>query len=234
MSTRWTSTRQRSTWARNSCPSPAPFAAPSIRPGMSARTSWRSSESSVPSTGSTVVNGYSATFGAARVSRRRSDDFPAFGWPTRPASASSLRRSSIQPDSPSSPRSAKRGAWRVELAKRLLPWPPSPPDATTARWPGSTQVVAAPSSASTWVPGGTGISLSSPRAPCCCFPRPCPPRSARKCRARCSEARSRRDGSQTSTTSPPRPPSPPSGPPRGTWASRRKLTQPSPPRPPST
>ena len=32
-------------------------------------------------------------------------------------------------------------------------------------------------------------------------------------------------------TSPPRPPSPPSGPPRGTCASRRKLTQPSPPAP---
>src|SRR5690606_27686421 len=38
----------------------------------------------------------------------------------------------------------------------------------------------------------------------------------------------------TSTTSPPRPPSPPSGPPRGTYFSRRKLTQPSPPRPPAT
>ena len=31
--------------------------APSISPGMSARTSWRSSLSSVPSTGSSVVNG---------------------------------------------------------------------------------------------------------------------------------------------------------------------------------
>ena len=106
---------------------------------MSARTSWRSSDSSVPSTGSTVVNGYAATFGAARVNRRRSDDLPAFGWPTRPASASSLSRSSIHPDSPPSPRSAKRGAWRVELAKRLLPWPPNPRSPTTARWPGSTR-----------------------------------------------------------------------------------------------
>ena len=52
---------------------------------------------------------------------------PAFGSPTRPASASSFSRSSIQPDSPSSPRSAKRGAWRVELVKRLLPCPPAPP-----------------------------------------------------------------------------------------------------------
>ena len=36
---------------------PAPALAPSIRPGMSASTSWRSSRSSVPSTGCSVVNG---------------------------------------------------------------------------------------------------------------------------------------------------------------------------------
>ena len=35
----------RSTWARKSCPRPAPPLAPSIRPGMSARTIWRSSSS---------------------------------------------------------------------------------------------------------------------------------------------------------------------------------------------
>src|SRR5207244_5994289 len=46
--------------------------------------------------------------------------------------------------------------------------------------------------------------------------------------------RSRREGSHTSTTSAPRPPSPPSGPPRGTWASRRKDTTPSPPAPACT
>ena len=36
---------------------PAPTLAPSIRPGMSATTSWRSSDSSTPSTGSSVVKG---------------------------------------------------------------------------------------------------------------------------------------------------------------------------------
>ena len=36
---------------------PAPSLAPSISPGMSAMTSWRSSASSVPSIGSSVVNG---------------------------------------------------------------------------------------------------------------------------------------------------------------------------------
>ena len=47
-----TSSRVRSTCARKSCPSPAPSEAPSISPGMSAMTSWRSSASIVPSTGS--------------------------------------------------------------------------------------------------------------------------------------------------------------------------------------
>src|SRR4051794_32754631 len=84
------------------------------------------------------------------------------------------------------------------------------------------------------VPGGTGISQSSPRAPWRFAPSPCRPRPARKCLLPVSAPRSRRDGSQTSTTSPPCPPSPPSGPPLGTCASRRKLTDPLPPPPPST
>ena len=41
-STRWTSTRQRSTWRRNWWPRPAPSCAPSISPGMSATTKLRS------------------------------------------------------------------------------------------------------------------------------------------------------------------------------------------------
>ena len=87
--------------------------------------SWRSSPSSTPSTGSSVVNGYDATFGAARVRRANSEDLPAFGSPTRPTSASSRRRSSSHPASPASPRSAKRGAWRVGVVKRLFPRPPA-------------------------------------------------------------------------------------------------------------
>ena len=62
---------------------------------------------------------------APASARASSEDLPAFGRPTSPASASSFRRSSIQPDSPRRPRSANRGACRVELAKRLLPCPPS-------------------------------------------------------------------------------------------------------------
>ena len=52
-----TSSRVRSTWARKSWPRPAPSLAPSMSPGMSATMSWRSGPSSVPSTGSSVVNG---------------------------------------------------------------------------------------------------------------------------------------------------------------------------------
>ena len=57
-STTCTSSRARSRWARNSWPSPTPSPAPSISPGTSATTSWRpSGASTVPSTGSSVVNG---------------------------------------------------------------------------------------------------------------------------------------------------------------------------------
>ena len=100
-STRWSSTRQRSTWPRKRSPSPAPSCAPSIRPGMSA------------STNSPLVDAHDAE---ARVQRRerivgdlrlrramtaaRKVDLPALGRPTRPASAISFSRSQIQRSSP--------------------------------------------------------------------------------------------------------------------------------------
>ena len=56
--------------------------------------------------------------------RASSEDLPAFGSPTSPTSASSLSCSSSRASSPGSPRSANRGAWRVGVAKRLLPRPP--------------------------------------------------------------------------------------------------------------
>ena len=96
--------RARSRCARNSCPSPTPSDAPSISPGTSATTSCRpSGDSTVPSTGCSVVNGYSATFGRAFEMRVRSDDLPAFGKPTSAASASSLRCSSMSSSSPGRP-----------------------------------------------------------------------------------------------------------------------------------
>ena len=52
------SSRARSRWARNSWPRPMPSLAPSIRPGTSATVSWApSGDSTVPSTGASVVNG---------------------------------------------------------------------------------------------------------------------------------------------------------------------------------
>ena len=77
--------------------------------------------------------------GCARVSAASSDDLPALGSPTRPMSASSLSDSVSQSSSPSRPFSANLGAWRVELLKQTLPRPPSPPRATSRRWPSRTR-----------------------------------------------------------------------------------------------
>src|SRR5579862_635752 len=167
--------------------------------------------------------------------RARSDDFPAFGRPTSAASATSFRWRSISPSSPGRPISAKRGAWRAEPAKCLLPRPPVPPRATTMRAPGCARsAISRPSSSLTCVPTGTRSSASAPRAPCDSFPPPRRPRSARNFWFGLNPERSRLRESATSTTSPPSPPSPPSGPPFGTYFSRRKWIDPSPPRPPCT
>src|SRR5438034_2263762 len=203
-----------------------------MSPGTSATTSWRpSADSTVPSTGERVVNGYSATFGRAFEIRVRSDDLPAFGRPTSAASARSLRRSSISRSSPGSPTSAKRGVCRLGPAKCLLPRPPMPPCATTTRAPACARSETSSSPSKTCVPTGTVSIASSPRAPLERRPPPPPPRPARSFWFRRKPERSRRLGSATSTTSPPSPPSPPSGPPRGTYFSRRKWIEPSPPRP---
>src|SRR5579862_368799 len=164
--------------------------------------------------------------------RRSSDDLPAFGRPTRAASASSLRCSSTSRSSPGSPTSANRGTCRVDETKRALPRPPRPPCASTTRAPACTRsATTSPSSDNTCVPTGTRNSVSWPRAPCLRALRPLPPRAALIQRRRWSADRSRRSGSATRTTSPPSPPSPPSGPPFGTNFSRRKLSPPSPPLP---
>ena len=68
---------------------------------------------------------------------------------------------------------------------------------------GLDQVVATASRPSTSVPGGTGITLSPPRAPWRCLPRPWPPRPARKC-ARTGAAR--RGRGATGRRPRPRPP----------------------------
>ena len=100
------------------------------------------------------------------------------GSPTSPTSASSFSRSSIQPSSPVVPCSANRGACRTEVAKRLFPWPPRPPCATTARCPASTRSIGAPVD---------GLRLGArrhqdlpvlPPSPVPVRPLPCRPRSS--------------------------------------------------------
>ena len=74
--------------------------------------------------------------------RDSSDDLPAFGRPTSPTSASSLRWSSTAPSSPGSPRSASRGACRTDDLKRVLPRPPAPPRGDRDLLAGPHEVVA--------------------------------------------------------------------------------------------
>ncbi len=161
---------------------------------------------------------------------------PAFGSPTSAASATSFSRSSSSASSPGRPVSAKRGVWRVAVAKRAFPRPATPPFASTSRRPGAARSTSSSSSPAlqTCVPTGTARTTSSPLAPWRRLPPPFPPRPPRNVAFVRNTERSRRSGSATITTSPPRPPSPPSGPPLGTNFSRRKLSAPSPPRPATT
>src|SRR5947209_4321106 len=133
--------------------------------------------------------------------RASSDDLPAFGRPTRAASASNFNRSSISPSSPGRPTSAKRGVCRVAPAKCLLPRPPVPPFATTTRASACARSATSPPSPSnTCVPTGTFSTASSPSAPCDRRPPPPPPRPARSFRLGRMPDRSRRRESATSTT----------------------------------
>ena len=191
--------------------------------------------SSVPSTGSSVVNGYAATFGCARVSRASSDDLPALGSPTRPTSASSLRCSSTRPSSPGRPFSASRGVCRTDDLKRRVAAAARAAARDRDLLAGPHEVVAA--------------YRPSARPACPGAPRPRAGRRRRRGAAsrtrvrrarrgsaprRRNDCRSRSESSQRSTTSPPRPPSPPSGPPLGTCASRRNDSEPLPPAPART
>ena len=79
------------------------------------------------------------------------------------------------------PVSANRGVWRVAVAKRAFPRPPSPPRASTSRWPGVARSTSSSSSPAlqTCVPTGTARTASSPLAPCRRLPPPLPPRPPR-------------------------------------------------------
>ena len=218
----WTSVRARSRCARNSWPRPMPSLAPSISPGTSATTSCRpSGASTVPSTGCSVVNGYSATFGRAFEMRVSSDDLPAFGRPTSAASASSLsaaRRRARRPEARPR-RTAAPGAWTRRSARcrgRRGRRGEHDARAGCARSAISRRPRRTP--ASRRAPAARVVAVGA----CLRAPRPFWPRRRLDPLAPLSAERSRSDGSATSTTSPPSPPSPPSGPPFGTNFSRRK------------
>ena len=134
---------------------------------------------------------------------------------------------------PGLPLVAKRGVWRVGVAKALLPSPPRPPRQTHTCIPGwFISLSSRPYSVSKIsVPSGTGMTRSSPSAPWRLAPSPqLPLRATQSCLPEKSVSVSS-DSSTTKMISPPRPPSPPSGPPLAMNFSRRKLTQPCPPSP---
>ncbi len=101
--------------------------------------------------------------------------------------------------------------------------PALPRRPASGRQGGGGRPASVPSWSRTIVPSGTGTSRSVPPRPCLRLPWPWVPLLAARwgwSRKAIREATLR---STTSHTSPPSPPSPPSGPPKGTWASRRKL-----------
>ena len=130
--------------------------------------------------------------------RRSSDDLPAFGKPTSAASASSFSRSSSHSSSPGSPVSAKRGACRVGVAKRLLPAAGRAAARDDDARTGMREVGEQPPLVVEDLrPDGTRSSASSPEAPCFSAPRPLPPRPALMRWFGRNAERSRRSGSAT-------------------------------------
>src|SRR5688572_22126536 len=164
-----------------------------------------------------------------------SEDLPADGKPTRPTSAMLLSSMTASNASPSSPRSAKPGALRRELASAALPRPPLPPLASTTRVPAPTRsAMTRPSGVLTTVPAGTRRTRSSPLPPWRLLPSPGRPLPAFWC-GRWWKSRSVWTlGSTSRTTSPPSPPLPPSGPPSGLNFSRWIEDTPWPPLPAAT
>ena len=158
-------------------------------------------------------------------------DFPAFGAPMIPTSASSFNSRRRACSTPGSPSSAKRGYLLVEVAKLAFPLPPRPPWATTTLAPGSVISATLSFPVQTSVPTGTRNVILSPSFPRRLLPWPWPPSYAAN-RALClNHANVVSEGSHKRSTEPPEPPSPPSGPPLGTNFSRLPETTPFPPLP---
>ena len=140
-----------------------------------------------PRLGMSVVNGYAATSGEARVTAFRMLDLPALGKPTNPMSATTRMSSSTVSSCPGSPLVAvnvassssmsltstsseslpeslpRRLARRCACCARRAARPPAPPSAMSSVWP---CLVMSPSSSPlllrrTTVPGGTSMYRSS-------------------------------------------------------------------------
>ncbi len=100
-------------------------------------------------------------------------DFPAFGRPTRPMSASSFSSSRTVISTAGPGGDAKSGAWRHGRAKFWLPLPGWPPWQTTYCWPGATRSPSTtPFSSKMRVPTGTFRTRSSPPRPLMRRPSP--------------------------------------------------------------
>lgn len=111
----------------------------------------------------------------------RSVDFPAFGTPKKPTSAT--RRSSTDSHlcDPGSPCSAILGALYRAVIKASLPRPPRPPRATSNVSPlnRNSPATFCVLRSRTTVPGGTPTYMLSPLAPSFDFPNPFFPLTAR-------------------------------------------------------
>src|SRR3546814_12009834 len=79
----------------------------------------------------------SAIAGLAADTTESNVDFPAFGKPTNPTSASIFNSRIFQTSCPGSPGCAYRGDWFTEDLKCQFPSPPLPPEVSTSVCPRS-------------------------------------------------------------------------------------------------
>ena len=129
-SSTWTSSRVRSTCARNSWPSPAPSLAPSIRPGMSAITSWRSS---AVDRAEHRLERRERVVGDLRLRARQPGEQRRLAGVREAHEPGVGEQLQVQLEPALLARQATLGEPRrlaVEVAKRLLPRPPAPPRAS--------------------------------------------------------------------------------------------------------
>ena len=156
--------RVRATWRRKASPSPAPLLAPSIRPGMSATVTRRSSAAIDHGQ---IEHAQIGLEGRERICRdrgrgvrkRRRGGSTCRRWADRPDRhrRSGAARAGAAAPSPGSPCCEWVGARLVEVAKWTLPRPPRPPRATITCCSRETRSASrSPVSRSrTTVPGGT-------------------------------------------------------------------------------